>query len=153
MQPPPAGQWYASPPRAPDPRLQDDEHLKLLVVFHYVMSVLIALFSLIPLIYVGMGALMLNGGGFMTTPSSGPPPPAFVGWFLIALGGAVMVVGETFAVLTLVAARSLAARRNWLLCVVVACFNTLHAPLGTALGVFTLIVLLRPSVKTAFQVT
>jgi hypothetical protein len=133
--------------------LQDDEHLKLLVVFHYVMSVFIALFSLLPLLYVGMGALMLKGGGFMATPSSGPPPPAFVGWFLIAIGGVVTLVGETFAVLTFAAARSLAARRNWMFCVVVACFNSLHAPLGTALGVCALIVLFRPSVKTAFGVT
>ena len=38
---------------------QDNEHLRLLAVFHYVVSGLAALFSLFPLLYCGMGAIFI----------------------------------------------------------------------------------------------
>lgn len=146
MQPGPSAP-YPPPPYAPDPRREDDEHVKLLVVFHYVMAGLIGLFALLPLIYVAMGVFFVAGGG----PMSAPGAPRMVGWLFIAVGGIVCVVGESLALLTFFAARALSARRNWTFCMVVASLNTLHAPLGTALGVFTLIVLMRSSVKATFQ--
>jgi hypothetical protein len=36
-------------------------------------------------------------------------------------------------------------------CIVAACIACLQQPFGTILGVFSIIVLMRPSVKTAFQ--
>lgn len=117
------------------------------------MAAILALLSLIPLIYVAVGAMFITNMGGMATPStpSAPPPPAFVGWFFIAFGAIITFFGEVLALCTFFVGRSLAARKNWLFCVIIAAFNCLHMPLGTALGVFTLIVLLRQSVKATFQ--
>jgi hypothetical protein len=157
MQQPPGGQWggqwggqYAVP--MPDPRRQDDEHLKLLAVLHYVMAALLAFFSLIPLIYVAFGVMMLHGVGAPPASSSTSPFPAEqLGWVFIGFGALVTVIGEVFAVLTFVAGRSLSARRRWFFCVVIAALSTLNTPLGTALGVFALIVLTKTSVKATFE--
>ena len=63
-----------------------------------------------------------------------------------------MVVGWTLAVCLVVAARSLNQRKRYLFCLVIAGITAaVCMPFGTVLGVFTIIVLLRPSVKEAFQ--
>jgi hypothetical protein len=50
-----------------------------------------------------------------------------------------------------VAGRSLARRKRYLFCLIVAgTMCVMCNPLGTVLGVFTIVVLLRPSVKELF---
>lgn len=48
------------------------------------------------------------------------------------------------------AGRSLSRRRHYVFCLVAAGLACLSFPLGTALGVFTFMVLQRPSVKALF---
>ena len=55
------------------------------------------------------------------------------------------------AVLVLVAGRKIAKRKSLLFCQVIAGLLCVLMPLGTALGVFTLIVLMRPTVKQLFE--
>ena len=50
----------------------------------------------------------------------------------------------------IVAGRKLHTQRSHTYCFVVACFECLWMPFGTALGVFTLIVLSKPTVKELF---
>jgi hypothetical protein len=49
------------------------------------------------------------------------------------------------------AGRFLQLRRNYIFCMVAAGFACLQVPLGTVLGVFTIIVLQRPEVKRMFE--
>ncbi len=72
---------------------QDEEHLGLLTVFHYVVGGLAALFSCIALMYVGFGCLML----YAPTQGQGEPPPAVMGWIFIAFGGVLFLIGEVMA--------------------------------------------------------
>ena len=58
---------------------QDEEHLGLLAIFHYVVGGLAGLFSFFPLIYAFFGVLILNG----PAPKRGDAPPEFVGWIFI----------------------------------------------------------------------
>jgi hypothetical protein len=53
--------------------------------------------------------------------------------------------------LNFLAARFLACRQNRTFVIVVAALNCLSIPLGTALGVFTLVVLSRPSMRGIFS--
>jgi len=142
----------AAPPAAavPAPALvnRDDEHLKLLSVFHYVLAGIAALFGSFPLIHVAMG-IALVAGAFPTDSSDGPPPE--IGWIFIVMGGLFVLGGWTLAVLLFLAARSIAGRRRHFFCLVVAGASCLIMPLGTVLGVFTLLVLLRPTVKPLFD--
>jgi hypothetical protein len=135
------------PVPAPPPN-HDDEHLRLLVIFHYVHGRIVALFALFPIMHVVMGVVMLTGG---MSSGTGPPPPAFMGWMFVGIGALLILGGETMAAMSILAATCLKARRAKVFCMVVAGINCLHMPVGTVLGVFTLIVLSRPSVAEAFR--
>jgi hypothetical protein len=126
---------------------QDDEQLHLLSVFHYVLAAICALVSLLPLIYFGMGLAMMAGMGF---DKSGPFAPLFAGCLVAGMGGILLVFAAGYALALFLAARYLAERRRHTFCVVVAAISCSFTPLGTVLGVFTLIVLFRPSVKALF---
>ncbi len=126
----------------------DEQHLKLLSVFHYVVAGLAALFACFPLIHLAMGLFMVLAPGRFG--SSGNPPPAFIGWFFIAIASFFILTGWTFAVLVLVAGRFLAHRSHYTFCVVMAGVECIFMPFGTVLGVFTILVLARPSAKALF---
>ncbi len=126
---------------------QDEEQLHLLSVFHYVLAALSSLFSLLPLIYFGIGLAMMAGTG-----GGRPDPfgPLLAGCFVAGIGGLFLVAGVAYALALFLAARFLAERRRHTFCVVVAAISCSFTPLGTVLGVFTLIVLFRPSVRALF---
>ena len=127
----------------------DAEHLKLLSIFHYVAGGLCAFFACFPIIHLVLGILfitrpdLLNGGKH--------PPPAIFGWFFVIFASAAMLFGWTVAVLLLIGGRCLSRRVRYTFCFVVAAVACLFVPLGTVLGVFTIIVLARPSVKALFE--
>jgi hypothetical protein len=56
-----------------------------------------------------------------------------------------------FAVLVLVAGSFIARRTHYTFCFVAACVECLFMPFGTVLGVFTILVLNRQSVKGLFN--
>ncbi|MEZ5301686.1 MAG: hypothetical protein R3F11_13695 [Verrucomicrobiales bacterium] len=153
--PPPA--YHAVPPEQIQ-AVKDDEHLRLLSIFHYVWGGLLALFSLFPLIHLVMGIFFLAAPDeiFSPPPGSGShsgPPPGFktmMGTMFVAIPAAIILIGEATAVLTIVAGRRLAQRRSYTFCFVIACLSCVFVPLGTALGVFTIFVLNRPSVRLLF---
>jgi hypothetical protein len=126
---------------------QDEEQLHLLSVFHYVLAAICALCSLFPLIYFGIGLAMMAGAG-----GDRPEPfgPLLAGCFVAGIGGLFLVAAVGYALALFLAARFLAERRRHTFCVVVAAISCSFTPLGTVLGVFTLIVLFRPSVRAQF---
>jgi len=129
-------------------RRRDEDNLRLLSVFHYVMGGYTALVSCVFLTHFFMGIAMLNGS-FGTHPND---PPQFMGWLFTLLGGGAVVTGWIVGGLTIYAGKLLQERRGYKLNFVLSCINCLQMPIGTALGVFTLIVLMRPSVKALFGV-
>src|SRR6266545_803059 len=122
---------------------EDLEHLRLLSIFHYVLAALIGLVSLIPSVHLFIGLAMAN----RWMDFGDEAPPAFVGWLLSCFAGCFILVGLTYAVCLLVAGRSLARHRNWIYCMVIAGISCTVMPVGTVLGIFTMIVLNRPSVR------
>ena len=128
-------------------QMKDDEQLNLLAVFHYVVAALAGLFALFPLIHVGLGLAMVFAPEKF---DKGNPPPAIAGWFFVGFAALFILIGFTFAALTFVAGRSLAKRRRYTFCLVMAGVECMFMPFGTVLGVFTIIVLIRESVKQLF---
>lgn len=129
---------------------QDNEHLRLLSVFHYVVGGLMAMAFMIPIIHVVIGILMMTHPGRF---NQGAPPPFPVEWFglmFAVIGGLIILFGWALAGLTIFSGRCLARRRHRMFCLVIAGVNCMFVPFGTVLGVFTLLVLLRPSVKALF---
>jgi hypothetical protein len=127
----------------------DEEQLKLLAIFHYVVAGAAALFSLFPSIYMVMGLVMLYGPEQFSRPGQNPPPAIF-GWVMVAVGGVMITMGLTFATLVLAAGRSLARRKRYTFCLVMAAVECLFMPFGTVLGIFTIVLLNRESVKQLF---
>ena len=123
---------------------QDLEHLKLLSIFHYVVAGATALFALFPLLHVAFGVAMVSGR------MDADLDAQLVGWFFIAFASVAIAVGLTLAVCILLAGRSLAQRKKRTFCMVVGGLECLLMPYGTVLGVFTLIVLMRPSMPGLF---
>ena len=128
---------------------KDDEHLKLLSIFHYVVGGLIGLMACIPIVHLVIGiGLMVAGGSSM---DSGGGPPAIVGGVLALVALLLIGMGWTLAGCVISAGRNLRRHRRRTFCMVVASILCLWMPFGTALGIFTLVVLSRPSVKQLFQ--
>jgi len=126
----------------------DEDHLRLLSIFHFVFAALAGLFSLLPILHLLIG-LGIIAGTF--PPGAGHEGlPAFMGWFFVILASFFILCGLSLAACLLVAGRYLIQHRGYLFCLIVAAFACLVPPFGTVLGVFTIIVLMRPSVKELF---
>ncbi len=136
--------------RSSDSLATDLQHLKLLSIFHYILGGLVGLMSCIPIIHVSLGIMMITAPNQFTG-GQGPPPPPAIGWLFALIGSGVMIVGWTLAILMILAGRFLSQRRHYLYCMIVAALACTHTPLGTVLGIFTIFVLVRPSVKELFQ--
>jgi hypothetical protein len=63
-----------------------------------------------------------------------------------------MLLGWAGAIGMLVAGWFLGRCRHYIFCLIVAGITCLFHPFGTVLGVFTIIVLIRPSVKRLFEI-
>ena len=124
-------------------------HLELLSIFHYIYGGMKFLFGFFPLIYLVIGIIMLtvpekHGG------NEEFPKILFGGLFILfGLGFAVMT--WVFAVMTIITGYKLGRRKSYMFCLVIACIECLSTPFGTILGVFTIVMLSRPSVKELFN--
>jgi hypothetical protein len=131
---------------------QDLEHLRLLSIFHYVVAGLAALVFCFPMIHLAVGLMLL-----LAPPKMHPPQPdgaemmQVMGIFFVVFASAIILAGWTLATCIFVAGRNLARRRRYTFCLVMAAVTCIFMPFGTVLGVFTLIVLMRPSVKLIFE--
>jgi hypothetical protein len=123
-----------------------------LSIFHYIVGGLAALFSFFPLLYTTVGAIFIFVARHGTTGPGEEPPPEFIGWILVVIGSLLFLLGIAIAICILIAGRSLAKRTRYWFAFVMACIECLFIPFGTILGVFTIIVLSRESVKTLFSI-
>jgi len=128
---------------------RDLDHIRLLTIFHYVMGGLIGFVSCIPVIHLAIGIFMiLNPGTFQSEGQEATP--VWAGWLFAILGGVFILMGWSFAICIILAGRFLNQRKNYLYCMIMAGILCLFMPLGTLLGVFTIIVLMRQTVKDLF---
>jgi hypothetical protein len=129
---------------------EDSEHLRLLSIFHYLVAGVAAFCSFFPLLYTAMGFVFITlSHRPPTNPAQQPPSPA-LGWAFVVLGIFLFLLGAIFAIVVAFAGRSVSRRNHYWFAFVVACVECIFVPFGTILGVFTIIVLSRESVKTLF---
>lgn len=135
------------------PDNQDEQHLRLLSIFHYIVGGFSALIACFPLIHLGLGLAMLFSPEFFSGKPGEQPPPAIVGGLFICVGGLLFLVGQALAVSIIMSGRFLSQRKRYWFVFVIACLQCALFPFGTVLGVFTIIVLSRESVKELFMIT
>lgn len=148
-----------APPPLPAPkpaaadleRQNDDAQLRLLSGLHYALAVVTALFALFPLLYLVLGISMLSGGLPMAegAPSS-THDVRMIGIMFTAMGTLFLVFVLSVAGLIAYAGRCLAHKQRYTLCLVAAGVSCTAMPLGTVLGVFTLVTLTRASMRARF---
>jgi len=131
---------------------QDDAaQLRLLSVLHYVMAGFTALFSLFPVIYLVLGIGVLSGVMPVdSSTASSPGEVQLMGWVFTGLGTVFFLGMLATAGLVGYAGRCLAREQRHTLCMVAAGVCCMFMPLGTLLGVFTLVTLSRTSVRERF---
>src|SRR5579883_1716250 len=127
---------------------RDAEHLKLLSIFYYVRGGLCAFFSCFFLIYMVMGVVFTTAA---VASHGNNAPPAALGLVFAVFGGIAVIFGWIWAALQLYAGRCLGQRKHRVYCLVIAGISCLFLPYGTLLGVFTFIVLQRPSAAQLFE--
>jgi hypothetical protein len=128
---------------------RDRDLLRLASVLHYVLAAFKAFSACVFLLtFGGLGTAFLTL--FKDVSGNAPPPPPAIGWLFVCIGAFVFLYEAALAVALIVAGRSLARGTRYTFCFVVAALACLSLPLGTALGVFTIILLLRPTVRTVF---
>ena len=130
---------------------EDLQYLKLLSIFHYIVGGIAALFAFIPIIYVIVGMLAICIPGSFE--SEGDAMPVLIGWIFIIIGAGFILLGWAFAVCIIIAGRYLARQVHYMFCMVMAAIECIFMPFGTVLGVFTIVVLAKPSVKEMFEQT
>jgi hypothetical protein len=123
-------------------RKDEEYYLKLLSVFHYIVGGIAGLVACIPLVHLSIGIAMRVGAI--------DGAPRFVGLMLVVMAMVAMTMGWTLAICIIIAGRKLARRQHHTFCLVVAAISCIFMPFGTVLGVFTIIMLVRPSVKELF---
>jgi hypothetical protein len=137
------------PPVVPNPVDRDAEHLRILSICWYILAALQALGGCVAMFYVVFGlafGLLIASSGKSDDAAAG----GVFGGFFVCLGVFILLLVWGLAFLNYKVGQSLALRKNSTLCMVMAILCCMWIPIGTLLGVFTLVVLSRPAVKASF---
>jgi hypothetical protein len=141
------------PPMAPLPTNQrnvDADHLNLLSIFHFVGAGLALLGILFLIVHFTFMHFIFTNPEMWQGQKGGPPPPEIFSMLIVFyIAGGIWLA--TSAILNVLSGIFLHTRKNRTFSLVVAGINCVHMPLGTVLGVFTIIVLLRPSVREMYE--
>lgn len=129
----------------------DEEHLKLLSIVYAVSAGLSACVSLLGIFYAFMGVFLGRALALMPTAPGQTPPPEFMSWIFTAFGLGMFLVMIALGVLKFVVYRRLRQHRSRVFCMIVAGICCVFIPYGTLLGIFTFVVLTRPSVVRLFS--
>ena len=145
-------------PASPSPiagekqQIIDSEHIKLLSIFHFIVAAL-ALLGIVFLFlhYFAMSSAFSNLDMWKSKNDNMPPLPkdflkAFI-WFYFFMGA----IFGTACILNLLSGLFLRQRRHRTFSIIVGGLNCLQIPFGTILGVFTIIVLSRNSVRERYD--
>jgi hypothetical protein len=129
----------------------DDEHLNLLAIFHFVVAGLALLGMGFLVLHFALMSTFLSNPDLWKSPKNGTPPPkelfqVFI-WLYLFFGGVLL----TASVLNLMSGLFLRQRRHRIFSIIVGGLNCLQIPFATALGVFTMIVLSRGSVRQRYN--
>lgn len=125
---------------------QGEKNLDILGTFHNIMGVLTAAMACIPLVHFFIGIAILGPG-----PGEIDAVPRVIGLLFVILSGIIIAAGWVMAVLIFVAGNRLKQRRAYNYCLVIAFLECLIMPLGTVLGIFTILNLTKEPIRELFD--
>ncbi len=134
-------------------RTRDEQHLTRLVIAYYVLAGLTLLFGCAGVLYMAFGVGMIFLSEDLVASDPNAPPPGviqLIGGVLAAVGVVIALLQFVSAVLLTMTARFISMRQYRTFCLVTAGLTCLSVPLGTALGVYTFVILTRPDIIERF---
>jgi hypothetical protein len=131
----------------------DEEHLRLLSLFHFIKGGITAAFSLLGLLYfLFLGFLMKMGNRFnMPSYSYTEEFPVEFMSYIFMIGGVIVLLILLSGILQLVSGYYLKRKEYHLFSFIIGIIEILEIPYGTILGLMTLIVLSRDSIKRKYE--
>jgi len=131
---------------------QVQDHLDLLGIFFYVLSGVGAVFSMFPILHLAFGILFLVNPDFLQEGGNGPEDEEALlfGILMTVMAGGFILLGLIMSFLTFLTGRYMRARRKYTFCLVLSGVICIWVPIGTVLGVFSLINLTKDSAKISF---
>jgi hypothetical protein len=130
---------------------QDLQQLKLLSIFYYIWGGLACLGAVI-----GAISLIVAGGAMSSLPPSSSEDAqsqAVMGPVFIVLGIVVLIAGLIYGILAIMAGGKFKKHQGgYVFCLVVSIITCITSfPIGTALGIYAIVILMRPTVKALFR--
>ena len=134
----------------------DEEHLRLLAMFHYISGALTCVGSLFAALWAVLVGTLATA--FPAESQAGLSEEALrqmqvMPRVMVGVVAFMAVAGVVYGVLEIVAGRCVSQRRARVFTIVVAVPRLVFIPWGTALSVFTLLVLERASVEALYRRT
>ncbi len=124
-----------------------NNNLNLFGIFFLIKGILNLLFTLFFAAYVFLGMFVMNVGFH----EHGETLPFNPGWIFMVIGCIGAFFAMVLGVITLLASKYIKEAKNYNFILVVAVLNCLTGVLGILLGVFTIIELNKPEVRTLFN--
>ncbi len=136
--------------QAPLPPLTapDLEQLRLLTLFNRIAMWVFLVGSCFGLPHTIIGAMVVSGS--IPSGNKANEFPSFMGYFFMFAGIAVIVIHLGLSFFCGLAAKWIDGRSHYGHLIAQAVILCLWMPIGTALGVFTFVVLTKPQIKAAF---
>ena len=123
----------------------ENHNLGVYRILFIIKGILTLAFSILPLLYIFLGTFLIEKNGV-------PDEDAhFAGIFIIGFGILVFLFLFILGILTLLTAKYIGEKRKYDFVFVMAIINCLTGILGIILGIFTIIELSKPEVKSLFK--
>jgi hypothetical protein len=131
---------------------KDLEQIKTIGIFTFVYAGVSALFAFFPVIHLTIGISMLNGSLFGGSAPTNTEFPINIFALMFTIIPAVLILsGLIYAIALAILGNFLLKKKHYLYCMIMAGISCAFVPFGTVLGIFTIILLQRPSVKELFN--
>jgi hypothetical protein len=141
---------FAARDPAAQERWRDNEHLRLLSIFHFVIGGLaLLMLPLLVMHFLFFITVVANANAWPQ--GHAPPAPRDIVGPMIAMYCVVALMAFTLAGINILSVWFLRRKTHRVFSLVVAGLDCLQMPYGTVLGVFTILVLTRPSVQSMYE--
>ena len=125
----------------------DSELYTIVSIFHFVVGGFQILLSSIGVIYMAVGYLITTGA---IDSAKSEPPPEVMGWIFSGVGLVFTVILLTLGILVIKTGLNLMKKRHRTFCIVIDAILCLAMPFGTIVGIFGLVLLMKPETEELF---
>ena len=134
-------------------KIVNEEHVKLLGLFHLISGILTLVYSVFFIFYMGFISIMFNFIGKFENAEYGMNGdfPHEIFTIILSIWGIIIFFMIGFGICKIFSGKYLKEKKNRIFSMIIAALECLSFPYGTLLGVFTLVVLNRESVKELYS--